>query len=218
MSKTMTLADAMKDKIVRIGHYFVTTMPKDRCAIVMESRVGWKERQKFQISAGEQKLWRLEEGLKMWGEPTKEELILQGAYGFFEGPCTMQRIIRELYGMTSVFNEVRACALPEDDYFFLDMKQILQEEERKYHHPDDTEMHYWLASRRSNANADKTTGLLVFVVSGIFFGNYWLGNLNGEEGTRSGSIRPEAYPNFSVLIETDGLDGTKERPWKILNK
>jgi len=216
MPKTMTFEEAFWNNFVHMGDYFVTTMPKDRRFTVVSEETGWHEEQKFRISAGEQKLWRLEEGLKLWGEPTKEELILRGSNGFSQGIYKMHDIIRNLYTMAGIFEDVNACRLSQNDYFLLDMKQTLQEGEKKHHHLDDAQMHYWLASRRTHVNKNDIN-FLVFVVSGIFFGNYWLGNNQGEEATRSSSIRPEAILKPTALLELDG-NGSKERPWRCLAK
>lgn len=216
MPKTITFEDAFWNNFVHHGDYFVTTMPEDRLFTVARGKTGGYEEQKFRIGAGEQKLWRLEEGFKLWGEPTKEELILRGSDGFSQGIYEMHDIIRNLYTMDGIFEDVHACRLSKNDYFLLDMKQALQEWKKKHNHPDDAEMNYWLASRRTHVN-ENDINFLMFVVSGIFFGNYWLGNNQGEVAMRSAAVRPETVFKPTALLELDG-DGSKERPWRCLNK
>lgn len=102
---TITFKDATQDGIILPGHYILTTTPKDRRVLVTNKETGIKGTQKFTVEAGETQLWRLEQeedGLKLWGEPTKEELTLRGQIGFQQGPDTMHRVIRELYDMPGI--------------------------------------------------------------------------------------------------------------------
>ncbi len=219
MSKTITFMDAVVHGIVNNGDYFECTNPKKMRANLQERSTGIKREQFFQIKEGEKQLWRLEKGLKMWGEPTRKTLSLSGEIGFNQSNSTMNYVARKLYGMEEFFETVQSCSLPEKRYDrpFLEIKKLMQEESEKYGNPDDKELSYWLASRCIIGGETYT-----------LYKNFYVGNnrldlrviFNPERkiGIPSLSVRPEATPRPTLLLETEGVDGSRERPWKCISK
>lgn len=220
MAKTITFEDALDAGVIRQGDYFVTTTPKDRQVILTAQETGFRDKQSFKIEAGEAKLWRLEEELKMWGEPTKEKLTLYGKDGFIQGIDAMQKVARELYDLPDVFAEVQACGLPEKDYYFSSDKEfakILEQAGKKYQHPDDKQMRYWLASRCVNLYSTYVY-FRIFDVGGVSVGSSDLYRSDGYGDYSNFPVRPETTPSPKLLLETEGCDGTKLKPWICLSR
>lgn len=214
---TITFEDAQLNGIVHKGDYFVTTAPKDVCLIVTKDSTGYPKDQAFQIKAGEQKLWRLEEGLKLWGEPTQRKLILQGQEGFIQGTDTIHSVARKLHILPGIFEQVQSCSLQHKDYITTYSQEVWQEEKKKYQHPDDKYLEYWLASR-------------CILIDGIYVDRHIFYINNGEINSAalyyySGNatldvfaIRPEATLCAKLLLNIEDCDGTRNKPWRCLKK
>lgn len=219
MSRTITFGAATRDGIILPEHYILTTTPKDRRVLVTEKETGVKETQKFILEAGERQLWRLEQGesgLKLWGKPTKDELTLCGQIGFQRGLDTMHRVIRELYDIQGAFDTAQACSLPEKDYFFSDVEKGYQAGE-KYRRQDEIEMRYWLASHCIDLySAYVRFGM--FCVNSSRVSAYGLYYSRGGTSRPSYAVRPEATTKSTLLLETEGCDGSYKHPWICLSK
>lgn len=217
MPSTITFEDAYQNGAVKIGDYFVTTASKDAYFIAKKELSGYKEDQEFQIRAGEQKLWRLEKGLKMWGEPTSKRLTLVGREGLMHGPNIMNDLVTRLYNvLPDVFKNVQACSLPEMDYILHEEVKIVElQVSMKYQNNDDKNFKYWLASRYSEIREDYAKACIFYVYNGhIYVG--WLFDSNNYVNELAYSVRPEATPNPKLILNTDGCDGTKRKPWILL--
>lgn len=214
MSRMIKFADAFKERIINPGDYFLTTMPEDRCVVV------GKGSQKFEVRAGTGKLWRLVDGNTMWGDPTEERLTLQGREGFEFGPHIMHRVARELHDFPG-FKEVQSCSLPLGYYeISSNLQDMLRREEEKFRHQDDIKLHfrYWLASQCLNIG-DPGQLFRMFGMSEGAMGAYWLYyGMSWDTYSSSLSIRPEAIPEPTLLLETDGLTGTRAKPWRCLSR
>ncbi len=216
---TITFKDATQDGIILPEHYILTTTPEDRRVLVTKNETGFKETQKFTLEAGKPQLWRLEQeedGLKLWGEPTKEELTLCGQDGFQRGPDTMHRVIRELYDMPGILETAQACSLPEKDYFFSDIEKAYQAG-KKYERQDERKMRYWLASRCVTINSTNAWFNVFFVNSSIVNANYLYNSYSGTDSITY-AVRPVATPRFTLLLERKDCDGSYEHPWICLSK
>ena len=216
---TITFKDATQDGIILPEHYILTTTPEDRRVLVTKNETGFKETQKFTLEAGKTQLWRLEQeedGLKLWGEPTKEELTLCGQDGFQRGPDTMHRVIRELYDMPDILETAQSCSLPEKDYFFSDMEKAYQAG-KKYERQDERIMWYWLASR-CVAVGGAYALFDVFIVNGGSVYGSWLYGSDGGTYSNTLAVRPVATPKSTLLLEREDCDGSYEHPWICLSK
>ena len=217
MSATITFDDAIREKKIQPGHYFLVTVPKDRSVTITESETGCGKQQKFQISAGEQKLWRLEKGIKMWGEPTKELLTLNGENGFINGLNAIKKVASEIYGLPEIFENVQACSFPQMEYFFHEIPKVLEEVGKTHITSKDKRLNYWIASRCVTLH----NGSVDFCIFRVYNGDvspYSVYNSNRGPVSNTYAVRPEATPNATLLFETDGLDGSKKNPWKVLSK
>ena len=216
MSNTITFEDARQEGIILPDHYLEVTAPRSRKVIMTEKETGFEKTQKFTVKSGKKHLWRISEDFKLLGNPTKEGLTLCGHVGFEQGPNTMNRIIRELYDMSNVFEKTKACSLPEKDYFFFH-PQSEYETEKKYSHPDDIHMEYWLSSRCVE-DSGMHVEFNVFIVYHSMVCCSSLHETSWREDYNTYAIRPEATPTATLLLERDGCDGSKEKPWKCLSK
>ena len=216
---TITFKDATQDGIILPEHYILTTTPKDRRVIVTKNETGFKGTQKFTLEAGKPQLWRLgqeEDGLKLWGEPTKEELTLCGQDGFQRGPDTMHRVIRELYDMPDILETAQSCSLPEKDYFFSDIEKAYQAG-KKYERQDERIMWYWIASRCVEVNSGYAW-FRVFIVRGGYVDADHLYYSGGSTYNNTLAVRPVATPKSTLLLEREDCDGSYEHPWICLSK
>lgn len=214
MSNTITFEDARQEGIILPDHYLEVTAPRSRKVIVTEKETGFEKKQKFTVEEGERHLWRLTEDFKLWGKPTKVNLTLRGHAGFEYGPDIMHRIIRELHDNPGTFEEAKSCSLPEKDYFFSSIEKAYREE-KKYVHPDDRFMWYWLASRCVVFNSNNEN-FYVFFVNGGYVGADDLYYSGGSALSNTYAVRPEATPKSTLLLERDGCDGSMEKPWICL--
>lgn len=221
MLGTITFEDARQEGIIKPGDYFVTTAPKDRNVIVTRVETGFDENQKFKNKAGAQKLWRLENGLTMLGEPTKETLTLKGREGFEQGPNAMERVARELYSITDIFEQVRSCSLQERTYLFSELKKVLQTGRYAYLAHKKS---YWLASHCVELyDSDADYIMLEMRLQMLYMCDDTvyvraLYDSDGKTSSDTRAVRPEATPKATLLLETEGCDGTRDRPWKCLNR
>lgn len=216
MSRTITFADAAEQGIIQKGHYFVTVMSKDRKIILNRKETGYRP-QELRCIRGAEKLWRLETGLKLWGEPTKEKLILKGKTGFEQGIYTIDRVAREMYELPNVFEACQSLALPQKEYEGLIdyLWKVMQVESEKYKNPDDIKMSYWLASCSNRLDREYDDHSIFYVSMGGV-GSNTLYRSNGYAWRTELPVRPEAIPKPIILLETDGLDGSREKPWRFL--
>ena len=212
---TITFKDATQDGIILPEHYILTTTPKDRRVIVTKNETGFKETQKFTLEAGKPQLWRLEQeedGLKLWGEPTKEELTLCGQDGFQRGPDTMHRVIRELYDMQGTFDKTQACSLKEKEYLPSKVQKAYQAG-REYERQDEENIKYWLASYCGNyANV----GVFFVDLGRVYYNCLWASHRGAYYHALR--VRPKAIPKPTLLLEREGCDGSYEHPWICLSK
>ncbi len=224
MSKKFFFEDAIREGKIHIGDHFVSTVLfKVECNVRREES-GSSEIQKFAVNKGEEKLWRLAENFKMLGTPTKEELALQGTDGYENAIILMNRIASATNIMPGVFKDVQACAFSKTDYRNLGstevVRQICQEAER-YSDKEDKRLSYWLASRFITPEC----------VSNQIRGNYGLLIMNKGKFEQvltyqayvgpyiySYPVRTEATPEPKLLIETDGVDGSINKPWRCIVK
>ncbi len=219
MSRTIVFKDATEQGIVHKGHYFITEKPKSKSVILAEKETGFQGSQTFQITIGSRNLWRLVDYFRMWGQPTKEGLTLQGMLGAEKGLETMSKITRELYEFPNVFEAVQSCSLPEKRYNGAGdtVWRLLQRENSKYMHLDDRQLHYWLASNCVWNYVDIEYSGVCYVSNGEV-NCYYLHHSASGENSKTFSIRPEAIPKSTLLLETEGLDGSKEKPWRCIGK
>ncbi len=215
MSKTITFKDAKQEGIIFPGQYVMVTMPKSRKVAITKEDTGVAGIQRFELEQ-EQIRFRLEEGLKMWGEPTRKSLMLGGKIGFEQGPDTMNKVIRELYELPKIFEMAKNCSLPEKDHFYSSSKK-LYEEMTEYTRPNDKGRSYWLASRCVEMATVNVELSMFFVSKGRIF-PYCL--YSTECGSRHAKcpVRPEVTANPMLLLETEGCDGSEEKPWKCICK
>lgn len=217
MPKTITFEDALNEGIVRSGDHFLITVPKTRRVITTPRETGFTKNQKFDIQAGEEKIWLLGDELTMVGDLTKEKLTLNGQEGVMEGPDTLDLVSRELHSIPDIFEQVRSCGLTKKDYILRNLSKVLEEEQAKYQHLAGKGSAYWLASHGVRIYRDN-------VYFCMFYVNW--GSVNTHDLYRSGggadsltyAVRPEAIPKPTLLLNREGCDGSREKPWKCLSK
>lgn len=215
MSDFITLQEAIKREIVHVGDYFLTEEPEDRCIILKKHQTGYNAEQVFIVKAGERKLWRLEEGLELWGELTKESLTLEGQTGFISGAITMNRLAYKLNSLPGIFYRIQACSFPQNKYEFLNVPNVIQEEKNNYSKLDDRELDYWIASSYKEVYG-KNTYFRMFAVNNGCLSSYTLFCSYGMSQSWSLPIRPKAIPNPDLHLKTKWRDGSKEKPWECL--
>lgn len=213
MSMLITFEEALKEGKIHLGDYFVTTAYRDSRVIVPESITGSDEEQYFETRIGTRCLWRLDEEIKMVGEPTKKELTLRGQEGFERGINTINRVAKELYEVMRVFEQVQSCAFPKENYTLSELHDILQAEQKRYQHPDDRGKRYWIASRCIEVYCNKSY-FNILAVNSRYVGNFNLHCSYGLSNSYSFAIRPEAIPSPTMLLEIEWRDGSKDKPWK----
>ncbi len=215
--RTIMFEDALEGNIVREGHYLVTVVPKDVHVIAKKNDTGYREDQDFKINAGSQKLWRLESGMKLWGEPTKEKLVLQGQQGFMRGIDAIHYVARELYVQTGLFEQIQSCSLQRRDYITTYEEKAWRDEKNNYKQPDDTILQYWLASRCILIDGIYADRYVFHVDSGrvnpsVMY--YYSGNAVND----AYAVRSEATPSANLVLDVEDCDGTMSKPWKVLEK
>lgn len=218
MSRTISFTDATEQGIVQKGHYFMSVIPKDRKIILTEKETGFKETQTLQIVAGEEKLWQLGEGLKMLGKPTQKGLTLKGKIGFEQGIDSIHQVASQLYELEGVFEKVQSCSLSKKQYegYYIQILKSIQKEITRYSHTDYKGLSYWLASGCISSKYDEY--LDMFLMSCGYVGTIRLYSSSGGSNSWQSAIRPEATPKPMLLLETDGLDGSREKPWRCIGK
>lgn len=217
--QTITLEDALAAKIVHEGHYFMTTAPRDVNFTAVSCLTGYPQDQKFYIKEGHQELWRLEnglkEGLKMWGEPTQEKLVIQAQQGFLEGIEAINKVARELYAFHSTFKQVKACSLKNRDYITTIEEKIWRKEDKNYQNLEDKGLQYWLASRVIVINSVYLDCYMFHVNCGKIEPSI-LRYSSGHANRDAKRVRPEATADPKLILDIDDCDGTKQRPWRCL--
>lgn len=222
MSRKFFFEDAVDQGIIHVGDHFVTTVMFDVRANIRREESGISEIQTFEVREGEEKIWRLEDGFKMLGTPTKENLTLRGIDGYENSIMLMDRIISATNIMPGVFKTVKACAFSKPGYKNMEtperVKQICQEAE-KYNKAEDKNLSYWLASRfmlpeQVGTHVSGNYGL--FIMKQCSFSQAFTYQAYVGPCPQTYPLRPEATPEPKLIIETDGLDGSKNKPWRCI--
>ena len=108
--------------------------------------------------------------------------------------------------------------LPEENYFFADTEKAYQQLEQ-YKHLCNKNMKYWLASRCVDFGAhDNYSYFRMCVMRTELIDAYFLYRSDGITYAPSLAVRPETVPKSTLILEREGRDGSKERPWICLNK
>ena len=197
--KTIIYQEALEQRIVKEGDYFLVQYPD-----------------------GRNKLFRLvkrNKGYVLWGPPTDGTITLIGKEGYDNLFTLADALVEKEYFSEGVFEEVHACGLSEKEYevhSYREFQKIFDEAEKLYEHPDDVNMIYFLASRCVDIYSGDADFYVFFVNScGVNYG--WLYNSYGNADDPTNAVRPEATPKSTLLLETKGCDGSKEKPWICLN-
>lgn len=211
MSKTITFVEAQKAGIILPDHYIMTTAPKSSQAIINEEETGFEEQQKFTIEEGEVNLWRVNENFILWGEPTKQKLVLKGKTGDEQGVPAIHKLLKELYAEFSIFEQIYSCCFPKRSYFLHEIMRVVRDESKKYQKQEDMSFDYWIAS---SCRIDKTYG--VFYIKNCDIYPAELCDYQRKIYSDSHRVRPVAIPVPTLTLEIDGFDGSKENPWRCI--
>lgn len=212
MSETKTFIEAQKVGIILPGHYIMTTAPKNSQAIMNEKETGFEEQQKFTIEEGETNLWRMDKNFVLWGEPTKQKLVLKGKTGDEQGVPAMHKVLKELYEDFGIFEQIYACSFPKRSYFLHEIMRVVRDERENYQEQEDITFDYWLAS---SCRIDKERG--VFFVKQCDIYAFELYDSHENIYSDSHAMRPIAIPKATLTLEIDGFDGSKRKPWKCIS-
>lgn len=151
----------------------------------------------------------------MWGPPTEGKITLKEKEGYDNLFTLADALVEKEYSSEGVFEEVHACGLSEKEYgvhSYREFQKIFVEERKLYEHPDDVNMIYFLASRCVLIGSSGAY-FYVFRVYSDLVDAYYLYGSNGYADSATRAVRPEATPKSTLLLETEGCDGSKEKPW-----
>lgn len=189
---------ALNQGIVKEGNYFLFPYPNGNNCLF--------------------RLVKREEMYVMWGPPTEGKITLKGKKGYDNFFALANAQVKKEYSFSEIFEEVHACGLHEKNYvvhYCEELQKIFDEAEKLYGHPDDANMIYFLASRFVNINTSYTYFNVFRVDNGYVRANL-LYRSGGGSNSPTYAVRPEAIPKSTLLLETEGCDGSKEHPWICL--